>query len=136
MALARSRWITLSATSAGAGGGGGVGAGDVGAGAGDTGAGIVSTGLSAVASAEAGVIGSGAGAAGVSIGASTGIVGASTAGGIGLVFISSVIKILNKEFFERPPRAKKTPWYSTLLKELKIKFSFLIFPCQKQIKNY
>ena len=45
-------------------------------------------------------------------------------------------KDFNKEFFERPPRAKKTPWYSTLLKELKIKFSFLIFPCQKQKKNY
>ena len=41
-------------------------------------------------------------------------------------------KNFNKEFFERPPRAKKTPWYSTLLKELKIKFSFLIFLSQKQ----
>jgi len=58
------------------------------------------------------------------------------AAGVVFVFGFFIIKILNKEFFERPPRAKKTPWYSTLLKELKIKFSFLIFPCQKQKKNY
>ena len=74
----------------------------------------------------------GGGLAGVSIGVSTGVTGASVTVGVVLISVSAVIKILNKEFFERPPRAKKTPWYSTLLKELKIKFSFLIFLFQKQ----
>src|SRR3989338_5573525 len=90
LALAKSRWIVLPASGTGAGGG----TGGVGAGAGDTGAGAGSTGLIGSGAGSDG----GAGTAGVSIGASTGSTGASTAGGVVLISVSSIIKILIKNF--------------------------------------
>ena len=128
--LAGSR-VGASGSDAGGAGGGGAGV----AGAGDAGAGSVG----AIGSGSGEVRGWGSvigGVVGVSISVSTGFTGASVTVGVVLVFNSSAIKILNKEFLKNfssdLQERRKLHGIPPFLKELKIKFSFLIFLFQKQ----